>query len=299
MEEYVHPHYSEVKVYTPSSLGEALKILDEEESAIIVAGATDVSVSLRSRAVKEKVLVDISRLKELKFVRLEDGKVKIGALTTHSECLKSNVLRTHAPLLWESISHIGTLQVRNLGTIGGNIGRASPSGDTLPPLYVLEANVILKSIKGERKVEIDKFVLGPGKTSRRHNELIAGVEFKPMDSEDLYTYRKLGLRRANAIAVASVAILIKLGDSGIVKDARIALGAVAPTVIRASKAEETLIGKPLTLERIEQASKIASESARPIDDIRGSAEYRKKVVCALAYQELHQLYTKLTSGVER
>ena len=230
-------------------------------------------------------------------MKLEGGRVRVGALTTHSECLKSNVLKTHAPLLWEAISQIGTLQVRNLGTIGGNIGRASPSGDTLPPLYVLEAEVVLRSVRGERRVRIDEFILGPGKTSRRSNELIVAVEFQPMDGNDLYVYKKLGLRRANTIAVASSAILLKPRNGGVVGEARIALGAVAPTIIRADRAEELLSGNPLTLDRIRKAAEAASEAARPISDVRGSAEYRRRIVFALTYQGLYQLYTRMRGGI--
>jgi CO/xanthine dehydrogenase FAD-binding subunit len=281
--------YSQLRVFSPQRLEDALKILAERGRDLkVVAGSTDVSVQLRNGVLREKALLNISKIDELKYVKLEGNTLRIGSLCTFSYCIDNPLIKKYAPILREAFLKVGSVQIRNMGTIGGNLGTASPAGDSIPPLYVLEARVLLESLSSKREVPVEEFFKGPKLTAKRHDELIVEVRFKVMERGELYFFRKLGLREANAISVASVATILKpLGDG--TYDPRIALGAVGPTVFRAIRAEGLLRGKRLTEERIREAAKAAMQEARAMSDIRGSAKYRRRAVAAMLYQGLYDI----------
>jgi len=278
--------YSHLKVERPKTVKKALELLSEGDYRV-VAGSTDVSVMIKDGRLKEDKLLDISGLKELKFLKESGRMIKLGPLLTFSECLSSPLLNEYAPLLLEAVRTIGSPQIRNLGTIGGNLGTGSPAGDTIPPLYVTNAEITVSSLKGIREIPIERFFLGPKRTALRRDELITEIKFEKIEKGELYFFRKLGLRRANAIAVASVAALLKPMNGKY--EVRIALGSVAPTVVRAHKAEKILSEGPLDENRIREASIAVSEDIRPITDIRGSAEYRRRAASALLYQGLYEI----------
>lgn len=287
--------YSNIDVVRPKSLEEAKELLSTGRYRI-VAGATDTSVMIKDGVIREGTLLDISCLDELKFIRENGNMVELGPLCTFSECLSSHILRRRAPLLIEAISRIGSPQVRNLGTVGGNIGTGSPAGDTIPPLYVLNAIITLESLKEKREVPIEKLFLGPKKTCIKPEEIITMIRFEGMTDRDLFFFKKLGLRNANAIAVVSVAALLRPKNGGY--DVRIALGSVAPTVVRAHKAERVLSEGPLDEKKIRRAAMAVVDDVRPITDVRGSAEYRKRAAMALLYQGLYDILHGFRKGVE-
>jgi len=282
-----------VEVYTPRSLREALTELSHaDEDVKIIAGGTDLIIQLKDRLRHASRLINIYGLDELRYIRMDDGYVKIGALTTYTDIIRSPITTRHAPLLVESSRTIGGVQMQNRGTIGGNFGNASPAADSLPPLYALDAVVTLASLSGSREVPVEEFMLGPRKTVLRADEIITEVKFRAMDDSQKGVFLKLGLRESNAISVVSVAIWGSIAGSTF-EEVRIALGAVAPTVVRSRSAEHMLVGKPWSDELFKKAAHEASKSAKPISDIRGSAEYRLEMVKSLVYQGLWEIREKV------
>jgi xanthine dehydrogenase FAD-binding subunit len=281
---------SEIDVITPHTLDEALNILHQGQAELkIVAGGSDVIVQLRDGVIKVKKLLNILSLKELKFIREQDGLIHIGSLTTYSDITNSQLAREHAWVLVDASRQIGAVQLQNTATLGGNLGNASPAGDSLPPLYALEAVVVTKSKAGRREIPIEQFFVSYRKTALRPDELIEEIYFKPMNSKDRGAYTKLGLREANAISIVDVAVVLReRSSSGSFAQARVALGAVAPVITRARKSEKALENTPLKEETLWKAANLAAEDAAPIDDIRGSAEYRKNAVVSSVYQALYE-----------
>lgn len=238
---------------------------------------------LKDRNVKEKCLLDISHMDDLRYINTgRDGLIHIGTLATYGDCIRSPIIRKNAAFLIDCFLTIGSPQIRNLATIAGNLGTASPAGDSIPPLFVLDATLVLESLARKREMSVEKFLSGYRKTEREPTELITEVRLRPIKKDDLAFFKKLGLRRANAIALASVAFWGRVVEGPTFAEARIALGAVAPTVIRARRAEEVLASGPLTLDRINEVARTCAMESRPISDIRGSAHYRRKAIEGLA-----------------
>jgi len=281
---------SEIDVLTPQTLDEALNILQQRPAGLrIVAGGSDVIVQLRDGVMKTERLLNILSLKELRFIREKDGRFHLGSLTTYSDITGSRVMREHCWVLVSAAKQIGAVQLQNTATLGGNLGNASPAGDTLPPLYALDALVVTRSKVGRREIPIEEFFVSYRKTALKPNELIEEVHFKSMNSEDRGAYLKLGLREANAISIVDVAVVLRgRSANNSFDEARVALGAVAPVITRAHKSEKALEHKSLNEKTLREAATFAVEDAAPIDDIRGSAEYRKNVVVSLVYQALHE-----------
>jgi xanthine dehydrogenase FAD-binding subunit len=281
---------SEIDVLTPQTLEDALDILQQRQAGLrIVAGGSDVIVQLRDGVLKAERLLNILPLKELRFTKEADDRLHIGSLTTYNDITNSQLLKDHAWILVSAAKQIGAVQLQNTATLGGNLGNASPAGDSLPPLYALDANVVTRSKGGRRETPIEQFFISYRKTALRQDELIEEVNFKPLNSNDRATYLKLGLREANAISIVDVAVVLRgrsADDS--FTEARVALGAVAPVIVRARKTEKALEHKALHEERLQEAASLAAEDATPIDDIRGSAEYRKNMVVSLTYQALYE-----------
>lgn len=286
--------YSHIKVHRPRDVYEALRILEERRERVrIVAGATDVSVYIKDGVLKEDELLDITPLRrELSFIRLNNGWIEVGALTTYSSLLSSPLIHRHAPALAEAVNEIGSPMIRNLGTLAGNIGNASPAGDGIPPLYALGSRVVLESTRGSREVDIERFFLGVRRTVREPDEMITMVKIRPAPRGSYCFFKKLGLRAANAIAVVSVAGLLVPSSSSSplrLREARIALGAVAPTVIRSPTAEKILLSQPLTEDVLWRVAEAAARDSKPITDVRGTAEYRRASVASLVYQALYEI----------
>ncbi|MCS6769051.1 MAG: xanthine dehydrogenase family protein subunit M [Candidatus Caldarchaeum sp.] len=282
---------ADVDVLSPASVDEALEILHQKAGGIkIVAGGTDLIVQMKHRIIGKTDLLNIYMLDELRYIRLENGSVRVGGLTDFATIHKSPVVRTAAPVLAEAASTIGSVQILNKASIAGNIVNASPAADSLPALYVLEADLHLRSKASSRTVPIRDFYKGYKKLDMRPDELLVEVSFKQVGDGYLGKFFKHGLRQGDAIAVVNGAVLLKWdASSKAVSEARIALGAVAPTVVRAEKAEAILVGSRLEETAIVNASRAVQESISPIDDVRGSAAYRREMSTNYVYMTLRML----------
>jgi xanthine dehydrogenase FAD-binding subunit len=281
---------SEIDVLTPQTLDEALELMRKNETGLkIVAGGSDVIVQLRDGIIKTNMLLNILSLKELRFIKRTDDLIHIGALSTYSDIINNANIQRYGWILAEAAKQIGAIQLQNTATIGGNLGNASPAGDSLPPLYALNATVVTRSLSNRREILIENFFIGYRKTALKNDELIEQVYFNALGPNDRGAYMKLGLREANAISIVDVAVVLKRRKpDNSFEDIRIAMGAIAPIIMRARRCEQELVKKPLTTKLIQRASSLALADAAPIDDIRGSAEYRKSVLVWLVFQALHR-----------
>jgi len=268
------------RYYSAASLEEALGLLAGNEGRLrVVAGATDLVLELeRGQRPEVRDLVDISRVPGLDRIGLgDDGWVHLGPLVTHNQCVASPLLVQRASALAHACWQVGAPQIRNRGTVCGNLVTASPANDAIPPLLAFGAVLRLRSARGERLVPLDRFYTGVRQTVLTPDEIVVDLSFPLPSAETRSAFIKLGLRRAQAISVVNAAVVLELQD-GEVRQARIALGSVAPTVIRAQRAEEYLAGRPLTAEAMAQAADLAALAASPIDDLRATAEYRREMV---------------------
>jgi carbon-monoxide dehydrogenase medium subunit len=268
------------KYINATSTDDVLKILSEQgERARIIAGGTDLILELE-RGVRKDIdtLIDVTRIPSLDQITLdEDGNIHLGPLVTHNQCVASKLIRECAYPLARAAWEVGAPQIRNRGTIAGNLITASPANDTITPLVALGASVTLQSIKGTRTIRLDDFYTGVRKTIMQADEMLVDISFPAMTNAQRGTFVKLALRRAQAISIIDVAVVLNLEDDT-VRSASITLGAVAPTIIHAPEAESYLSGKPLTDEVIEVAASLTMNASKPIDDIRGSAAYRHEMV---------------------
>jgi carbon-monoxide dehydrogenase medium subunit len=242
-----------------------------------IAGGTDIVVKMKKEVLAPEILVSIGHLPELKKIEYVPGKgVVIGAGVTHNEVQNSKILQQKYLSVCEAAHQMANNQVRNLGTIGGNISNAVPSADMPPILIALDTTVKIVGSKKERTLPLEDVFKGPNQTVLEHDELI--TEFViPDGSFTGSTYLKFGLRASGALAVVGVAASVQM-EGGVIKDARIVLGAVSPVPLRAKEAENLLKGKQASEELFEEAGVIASGECRPISDIRASAEYRRDMV---------------------
>ncbi len=275
------------------SIDEAVRIISENKSkARIVAGATDLILELeRGTRPGLEILIDISKIPNLDRITLdEDGIIHLGPLVTHNHVASSKLLREKAYPLVRASWEVGAPQIRNRGTVAGNIITASPANDTITPLMALDAWVILKSIRGERKVKFQDLYLGVRKTLIQPDEILVDIAFKGLDTNQKGTFVKVALRRAQAISIVNLAIILTF-DASVIKHAAITLGAVSPTIIHATEAESFLIGKTLTEEVITAAANLAQQAAKPIDDIRGSADYRSEMVRVFCARGLNSIFS--------
>jgi carbon-monoxide dehydrogenase medium subunit len=257
-----------------------------DESSRPVAGCTDVLPQMRQSKFKAQQLVDISRFMELDFIEAKDNRISIGALVTYESIQFNGALQAGAPDLVQAAASVGCRQTRNRGTLGGNLGNASPAGDSLPPLLVHNAAIVLASPVGARRLPLLDFLLGPGKTDLLPGEIIHHVDIEPLPAGAGAVFLKLGNRQGMAVSVASAAVWLRLDQQGLVQEARIALGAVAPTAVRCPAAESFLSGKILDPVCAQEAAKLAVQASAPIDDVRGAAAYRRHVVQVLVKRGL-------------
>ncbi|HLO30644.1 MAG TPA: FAD binding domain-containing protein [Anaerolineales bacterium] len=263
-----------------TTIDEVLQVLSERgERARIIAGATDLILELE-RGVRQGIdtLIDVTRIPNLDHITIdEDNIIHLGPLVTHNHCVESRLIRARAYPLARATWEVGAPQIRNRGTIAGNLITASPANDTITPLVALDASVTLQSTSGTRTVALRDFYTGVRKTVMRPDEMMVDISFPAMQSNSRGTFIKLALRRAQAISIIDVALIVDF-ESDTVKSAAIALGAVAPTIIRVRDAEQYLAGKQLTDRVIAEAAHLTMNGCKPIDDIRGSAAYRREMV---------------------
>ncbi len=266
----------EFDLVIPDSLAEALDALSAEGAAPL-AGGTSLLVDMRARRAGPKTLVSLAGLPELRAIARREGEIIVGGGITVSELLGDPIIAEEAPALREAAAAFGGALVRNAATVAGNLCFGSPAADLAPPLLALDARVVLESAAGSRSVALEDFFEGVRLTARRSGEIVTELRWTPPPPGSASRFFKLGLRKGDAIAVVGVAVSLSV-ESGACTRARIALGAVAPKVIRAHAAESALIGETLTPEVIDEAAHQAVAACAPIDDIRASADYRRHIV---------------------
>ena len=279
------------KYIQPADLSEVLSLLAQyRERARVVAGGTDLMLELERGARRGiDALVDITRLPGLRDIRLDpDGQLHLGALVTHNDCAASTVIRRHALPLARAAWEVGAPQIRNRATVAGNLITASPANDTITPLIALNARVTLLSTRGARDVKLQDFYRGVRKTVMEPDEVLTEISFPAMTGDQHGTFVKLALRRAQAISVVNVAVVLDLHGNKI-SGAAIALGSVAPTIIRAPEAESYLQGTRLDEAHVLHAAMLARDASRPIDDFRGSAAYRREMVRVITARALRAI----------
>ncbi len=263
-----------------TSIDEVVKILGEKkEHARVVAGGTDLILELE-RGLRKGVdtLIDVTRIPNLNQIILdEDNVIHLGPLVTHNNCAASKLIRKSAYPLARAAWEVGAAQIRNRGTIAGNLITASPANDTITPLMALGASVTLKSNRGERTIPLKEFYTGVRKSVMQADEMLVDISFPALKKTQRGTFIKLALRRAQAISLVNAAIILDL-KADTVKSAVITLGAVTPIITHAKEAEKFLAKKKLSEKNISQAAELAVNAAHPIDDIRGSAVYRREMV---------------------
>ena len=284
-------HYFSVK-----RVAEALELLAQYgERARIIAGGTDILIELERHIRKGvDVLIDITRAEGLDQITRQGDSVYLGALVTHNQVVANPLLVERALPLAQACWEVGAPQIRNRGTIAGNLITASPANDTITPLMALDAEVTLVSVEGERTVPLNHFYTGVRRNVMRPNEMMTGISFPLMSEQERGMFIKLGLRRAQAISVVNTAVILKF-DGDQITQATITLGSVAPTIVHATVAEESLVGQILTPESIREAGRLAASSVEPIADIRGTADYRLEMVRVLVNRALRGL----SAGTER
>ena len=280
-----------------SQIDEVLNVLAErQEQARIVAGATDLILELE-RGVRKgiRTLIDISRIDGQDHISIdEDQKIHLGALVTHNHCVASKLIYERAFPLARAAWEVGSPQIRNRGTVAGNLITASPANDTITPLMALGASVVLVSKSGERSVPLKDFYTGVRRTVMQPDEMMLDIFFPALKPTQRGTFIKFALRQAQAISLVDIAMVLDI-QGQIVLSAVVTLGAVAPTIIHASEAEAFLVGKRLDEAHIEKAAELIASATRPIDDIRSSAGYRKAIVKVIARRGLQAL----TAGKEK
>jgi len=270
----------------PESLDEALALLAQDNNWRIVSGATDVSVKFEHH-LKEHRWLDLSAVDEIKYIHEDDDAVTIGGGVSYTDVINSPLAQRWAGLLVQASKTVGGPQIQNMGTVAGNLVNASPAANTALTLYVLDAVAALRSARGERPVPVSELATGPGQTVVAPDEILTHIIVPKVrrDGNEIAFFEKLGPRKAQTIAIASVVLRGWLVD-GRLTDVRIALGAVAPTVMLATQTAKYLMDGPLTEECILEAGEIAASECRPIDDVRGSAAYRRRLVRGLLVRGL-------------
>ncbi|MCK5793164.1 MAG: xanthine dehydrogenase family protein subunit M [Anaerolineales bacterium] len=267
---------------TITELKECLSI----PGARILAGGTDIVPRMRQGKFSAPTLVDTSGVKAMRFIEDQGSEIVLGALTTHQEAADSPLLQNINPALVTAAESIGCQQTRCRGTLGGNIANASPAADTLPPLLIFDATLLLQSLEGERRIPLEEFLLGPGQTDLLEGEFIHSISFKPMIGSWGAAFIKVGKRSGMAISVANTAVAVEMNDKGKISDIRIALGSVAPTVIRCRKIEQALLGKEPEPALMKEIHKACQEEINPITDIRSTAEYRDHAAEVIIHRAL-------------
>ncbi|MBM3127961.1 MAG: 2Fe-2S iron-sulfur cluster binding domain-containing protein [Chloroflexi bacterium] len=291
------------KFFTAASIDHALDLLAQYGGdARLINGGTDLMLEIERKARTPQVVIDISRVPSLDEIRFDDGVFHLGASVTHNQAVGNKMLIERAYPLARACWQIGAPQIRNRGTVAGNLITASPANDTIPPLWAMGAHITLQSkARGKREIALDEFVRGVRQTALEPDEMLTKISFPALKPNEFGTFIKLGLRRAQAISVVNAAVVLGFeqsavsGQRSVVESAWITLGSVAPTIAVATDAQQFLIGKPLDDETIEQAARRAMNAARPIDDIRGPADYRREMTRVLVARALRQL----RDGTER
>ena len=249
----------------------------QNPGAVILCGGTDLVVNMRKGLLSAKTLLDISDLDELREIRQKCGCIEIGAAVTFSQIIEEAIICEQIPILVMALRKLGSTQIRNRGTIGGNLVNASPAADSAIPLLLLDAEAIIANPTGERRVQLEDFLCGPGKTVLKQGEFLSGIRVPIPDPDFSLFFHKVGRRKALTIAIASLGALLRMKDDAI-DEIRLAAGSVAPAPIRLHPVETLLAGRRVTPQSIKQARNIIPQCISPITDLRATADYRYQVI---------------------
>ncbi len=262
----------------PKNLDEVFSLLRiYGETAVLVAGGTDVMVAIRNKKIAPEVLISLQGLEGLAYIEKGSDAYRIGGLTTHRMLETSPLIRSELSALYDGASQVGSVQIRNVATVGGNICNAAPSADTAGPLLALDAAAVLQGPAGTRRVPLTEFFTGPSQTVRARDEVLTAFEIPIEMGRYGSAYHKHARRKAMDLPILGVAVSLKVEDETI-RDVRIALSVAAPTPIRARKAEAFLKGQPIQDKILAEAGRIAAQEASPRDSLRGQAWYRREVI---------------------
>jgi len=277
--------------FAPQKIEEALEILSRYREEIkVIAGGTDLLIQYYDRLYEVGTWLDLKNIKELKDIRIKKNQMEIGAMVTHTQLEKSEDIKKYFPILSQAAADIGSPQIRNRGTIGGNIINASPAGDLLAPLMAYDAQFKLLSVQKEALISAEEFFIGPKKTILEPAQLLTGI-ILPLPSERTFgCWIKIGKRKALIIATITLALVVEMAeDNKTVKDVRTCLGSVAPTPIEVKEVREKMIGKNFNHLDFNQLGQIVEDKISPIDDIRGTREYRKDVAKNIMINALEEI----------
>ena len=275
------------KYHQPKTLGEALEQLNTLELAVPFAGGTDLLSSIREGVCKPDNLVDLNNIPELNYIRKEDEYIKIGATVTHSQIVTSPLIKEKHHALYDAAVNLGSPQIRNRGTIAGNLCNASPAADTAPPLLVLNAEVTISSQNDLRVIPLEDLFAGPKINSLEPNELVTEIRFPVPPTNTGSAFHRIGRRKAFTLSVVSAAAYLELKDD-IVEDIRVAFGSVAITPLRLPEIESLCKGKQLTEELMQDLSEAVKTHVAPITDVRGTDEYRRDMCPVLMTKSLNK-----------
>lgn len=276
--------------YSPTSLVQAAQLVaDSRLPARFFAGGTDIMIQMMGEKTAQTRLISLKNIDSLKEIsRNRDGEIFIGAMVSHAELARNPMIKKYLPALAQASGMVGSPSIRNMGTIGGNICNASPSADTAPPLMAYEAEILVWRSGGEKRAQIEDFFRGPSENILEKGDILRGFFLRP-EPEKIACYEKLGIRKALEIGIVNVCVAMSIDGGGRCQRLKIALGSVAPTPMRAKEAEKILEGKKISRDLVSQVIETTVGEARPISDIRASAEYRRYMVGVLVEEALSRL----------
>lgn len=273
----------------PTTVKEVCYILQKNNSVKVIAGGTDLLVNMKKKVITADILISLDKLAQLDQLSFSNEKgLTLGAMSRIADIAASPVIKDHYPGLAVAAGKLGSPQIRNRATVGGNVCSARPAADMVGPLTAYGAVAIIATADGEREEPLEKLFKGPGQTTLKKGEFLIGFKIKTPFRNTGISYIKYGIRHAMEIAMVSVTSLVEL-DKGNCQASRVVLGAVAPTFIRAPKTEAYLKGKTISKAVAEQAGEMASGECSPITDIRASAEYRRQLVRVLTERSLLEI----------
>jgi len=287
----MHQRTVPCQYFAPQKIEEALEILFKYGKEIkVIAGGTDLLIQYYDRLYEVNGWLDLKNIKELKDIRINKNQMEIGAMVTHAQLEKSEDIKKYYPVLSQAAADIGSPQIRNRGTIGGNIVNASPAGDLLAPLMAYDAQFKLLSVQKEAIISAEEFFIGPKKTILEPVQLLTRV-ILPLPTERTYgSWIKVGKRKALIIATSTMALVVEMAkDNKTVKDVRTCLGSVAPTPIEIKEIRKKMVGKNFSQLDFNQLGQIVEDKISPIDDIRGTREYRKDVAKNIMINALDEI----------
>lgn len=274
----------------PESLSEALDFLARKGSeTAILAGGTDLMISVRSGDLRSRYVLDVSRLAELRTVELSNGVLAVGSALTHAEIATHPLIREYAPVLAKASGCVGSTQIRNLGTLGGNVANASPAADTIPPLMVHNARVVIRNASGERVEKLGDFITGPNLTVLKPGELISQLLLDPMEQGYRHSFQRIARRKTLSIARMNVAALGLLAADGLVLDLRLSVGSVTPRPCRMTAVEEIVKQRKPGGELLWKAAESVSKEMVRWSGIRPTTEYKRPAVEGLVFRALSEI----------